>query len=163
MGSGAPSAGSAAWTMAVPTTAAAQEALDGGGSGLPPLHLPASAAAIRSSVWLRLGLLMPLLPIVHADRETDARRGLKAQLVTALAWLLLSPVSQPLAAIGSSAAGADGTDHRPAKGSDPDLSDLGFASSAVAGETLQDRLAAVLSTLLAGMPLFPTLLSKGTA
>ena len=152
---GAAAAASAAAPTAAQDSPAGADA-DASAGGLPALQLSTSSAAVQSSVWLRLGLLMPLLPIVHADREADARRNLKAQLVPALAWLLLSPVTQPLAPLGSPSATASSSSAeghvgmvRHAEESDPDL-DLALRAQTAAGETLRDRLAAVLSTLLAG-------------
>jgi hypothetical protein len=43
-------------------------------------------------VWLRLSLLLPLLPVVYADKDPDARRNLRLQLVPLLLQLLASPV-----------------------------------------------------------------------
>ncbi len=51
-------------------------------------------AALQVAVWLRLTLLLPLLPAVYIDKETDARKNLGQQLVPALMQLLASPVLQ---------------------------------------------------------------------
>lgn len=43
------------------------------------------------AVWLRLGVLMPLLPLVYADSEADPAKNLRPLLAQALLRLIASP------------------------------------------------------------------------
>ena len=63
-----------------------------GGSGGNPLG---TAAAIQVAAALRLGLLLPLLPVVRADRASDPKRNLRLLLAGALPLLLSSPYMRP--------------------------------------------------------------------
>ena len=55
-----------------------------------------SAAGVQSAVWLRLGVLPALLPLVYLDREPSAAKNLRPQLAGALFSLLCSThMTQP--------------------------------------------------------------------
>ena len=133
-----------------------------------------SSLALELSSWLRLGMLLPLLPTVHADRETDPQKSLKGQLIPALARIILSlPSSDSPSDVGVTLLGSgqhssrrhqggSGGGSRPLKlevlhlqqdlGGYVDVDDRMLIEAAVghAGETLQERLVVVLATLLAG-------------
>lgn len=48
-----------------------------------------AVAAVQVGVWLRLGTLLPLLPLVYADTTPDPNNSLRAQLLNAAArWVL---------------------------------------------------------------------------
>ncbi|KXZ53328.1 hypothetical protein GPECTOR_7g1222 [Gonium pectorale] len=51
-----------------------------------------SPGALQVALWLRVRVLMPLMPLIYSDRESDARRNLRSQLVPALVQLLASPL-----------------------------------------------------------------------
>ncbi|KAK9835009.1 hypothetical protein WJX81_003856 [Elliptochloris bilobata] len=78
-------------------------------------------AGVQAAVWLRLAVLLPLLPVVYADREPDAGRNLRARLATALLRILVSPAAEAAA-----------------------------AAEERAGESLFERVAAVQHALLGG-------------
>ncbi len=64
-------------------------------------------------MWLRLSILLPLLPIVFTDKEADGRRNLRSQLVPALTQLVASPIMHHSSALaftprGSPAGGGGG-------------------------------------------------------
>jgi hypothetical protein len=90
-------------------------------------------------VWLRLRLLLPLLPTVRADRERDSKKNLRVCLAQTLPHLLVSPYllgNPATAAAGSSAA--------------DDMALVAAAAAAEAGHPLFDRLLLMLSALLSG-------------
>ncbi|GFR49621.1 hypothetical protein Agub_g11632, partial [Astrephomene gubernaculifera] len=123
-----------------------------------------SPAALQVALWVRLRVLMPLLPLIYKDREPDPRRNLRCQLVPALLQLLAShllwsqPQSQPSAA--AAAAGPAGTgggggvgvaaaaDVASAEGGEAALAAAAGAAAALAGEALHERLLHVLSALV---------------
>ncbi len=47
---------------------------------------------MKAAVALRLKILLPLLPIVYADREADRTKNLRYQLARALPPILASPL-----------------------------------------------------------------------
>lgn len=51
-----------------------------------------SPAALQVALWVRVRVLMPLLPLIYMDRESDARKNLRSQLVPALLQLVASPL-----------------------------------------------------------------------
>jgi hypothetical protein len=59
-------------------------------------------------VWLRLRLLLPLLPTVRADREAENKKNLRLCLAQALPHLLMSPYLRWDPAAAAAAAAADG-------------------------------------------------------
>ncbi len=52
-------------------------ASNGGGGG-------SAAAGLQAALWLRLGALSPLLPLVYADREPAPEKNLRTTLVPIL-------------------------------------------------------------------------------
>jgi hypothetical protein len=93
------------------------------------------AAAAHSAVWLRLRLLLPLLPLVLAEVGQKAgRRGLRETLAAALLQLLALP---PLHARAAELHGAAAAAAR--------------AAEAEAGEPLAQRMVHVIEALLAGV------------
>ncbi|KAF8057641.1 hypothetical protein HT031_005990 [Scenedesmus sp. PABB004] len=92
-----------------------------------------SAGGVQVSVWLRLRLLLPLLPTVRADREADPRKNLRACLAAALPHLLVSTYlrAQPAPGRGDVAAAA-------------------AAAAADAGHPLFQRVLLMLSAVLSG-------------
>ncbi|KAL4423112.1 hypothetical protein ABPG77_004795 [Micractinium sp. CCAP 211/92] len=101
----------------------------------------ASPAAVQVSAWLRLALLLPLLPLVYKHRSADAGAGLRGQLLRALLRLLASPAVRADAA--AALAGSDGTDSSRAAAT-------AAAAAAAAGEPLPQRLLHLLRALLVG-------------
>ncbi|BFI43571.1 hypothetical protein MPTK2_Ug00450 [Marchantia polymorpha subsp. ruderalis] len=97
-----------------------------------------SAAALQTSMWLRLQFLLPLLPIIHTDRE-QAGRNMRQTLAPVLLRLLGTRVVQEAT-------------ESPHPVSARDLERNAEASSAAAtsaaGENLFDRLLSVLHALL---------------
>lgn len=73
-----------------PTTGGAVEASGG------PVGLVGCAASLQVSIWMRLSTLLPLLPIIYADRESDLKKNLRSQLATAMLQLLTTPHVRPL-------------------------------------------------------------------
>ncbi|BDA40350.1 probable mediator of RNA polymerase II transcription subunit 12 at N-terminal half [Coccomyxa sp. Obi] len=51
-----------------------------------------SAEGVHAAIALRLKILMPLLPVVYADRETDRTKNLRYMLARALLPILASPL-----------------------------------------------------------------------
>ncbi len=51
-----------------------------------------SAEGVTAAIALRLKILLPLLPIVYADREADRTKNLRYQLARALPAILASPL-----------------------------------------------------------------------
>ena len=93
------------------------------------------AAAAHSAVWLRLRLLLPLLPLVLAEVGQKAgRRGLRETLAAALMQLLALP---PLHVRAAELHGAAAAAARAAEGE--------------AGEPLAQRMVHVIEALLAGV------------
>ena len=93
------------------------------------------AAAAHSAVWLRLRLLLPLLPLVLAEVGQKAgRRGLRETLAAALIQLLALP---PLHIRSAELRGA--------------AADAARAAEAEAGESLVQRMVNVIQALLAGV------------
>ena len=93
------------------------------------------AAAACSAVWLRLRLLLPLLPLVLAEVGQKAgRRGLRETLAAALIQLLALP---SLHARSTELHGA--------------AADAARAAEAEAGESLVQRMVSVIQALLAGV------------
>ncbi|GAX83539.1 hypothetical protein CEUSTIGMA_g10964.t1, partial [Chlamydomonas eustigma] len=121
-----------------------------------------SAASVQVALWLRLSILLPLLPIIHADRDPDSRGNLRNLLVPALVHLLLAPHIRPLAPVGSALALQQGRLFKVPNSLSrqkpsweklclkyPDVAAALQAQDA-AGESLQDRLSAILAALLSG-------------
>lgn len=106
-------------------------------------------------MWLRLAVLLPLLPVVYADREPDAARNLRARLATALLRILIAPAVRgtpggapdetldPTLGLGLPGAAA-------AAGAAADAATAAAAAARAAGESLFERLAAVQHALLGG-------------
>jgi hypothetical protein len=108
-------------------------------------------------------MLLPLLPIIHADREPDSKGNLRSLLVPAIVQLLLAPHIRPLAPLGSAQAlqhesrlkvlGCSSVRKWPSWERlcrhHPDVAAALQAQDA-AGESLQDRLTAILAALLPG-------------
>ena len=138
------------------TSAAASEDLEAAATAavaVTPIVTPAysnapvgSCAALEMSAWLRLGMLLPLLPTVHADREADPQRNRKGQLIPALARMILLLPTPRLSPSAPSTLRRSRLNNRATR-------DAELLAAAVdsAGETLQERLLAVLATLLAGV------------
>jgi hypothetical protein len=99
---------------------------------------------VQVSVWLRLRLLLPLLPTVRADREPDSKKNLRVCLAQTLPHLLVSPYVR-----GEAAAATASGDAAAAVGAD-DLPLAAAAAAAEAGHSLFDRLLLMLSALLSG-------------
>ncbi|CAL8467360.1 g6897 [Coccomyxa elongata] len=55
-------------------------------------HTVGSAEGVTAAIALRLTILLPLLPIVYADREADRTKNLRYQLARALPAILASPL-----------------------------------------------------------------------
>ena len=93
------------------------------------------AAAAHSAVWLRLRLLLPLLPLVLAEVGQKAgRRGLRETLAAALIQLLaLPPLHVRVAELHGAAA------------------DAARAAEAESGESIVQRMVNVIQALLAGV------------
>lgn len=125
--------------LAEPGSAAAHVA--GGYAGGGYSGAGASPAAVQVSAWLRLALLLPLLPLVYKHRSADAGAGLRGQLLRALLRLLASPAVRTDAA--AALAGSDGTDSGRAAAT-------AAAAAAAAGEALPQRLLHLLRALLVG-------------
>ena len=105
----------------------------------------ASPAAVQVSVWLRLSLLLPLLPLVYKHRTTaDASASLRGQLLRALLRLLAVPaVRADAAQAAAEEAGSAGpTVGGPAAAA--------AAAAEAAGEPLPQRLLHLLRALLVG-------------
>lgn len=101
----------------------------------------ASPAVVQVSAWLRLALLLPLLPLVYKHRSADAGGGLRGQLLRALLRLLASPaVCADAAAAAADCAGT--VSGRAAA--------TAAAAAAAAGEPLPQRLLHLLRALLVG-------------
>jgi len=91
---------------------------------------PGPPAAVQVAIWMRLQVLLPLMPMVYSDRETEQKRNLRDMLISSLLQLL-----------GSSAVRAPS-----GAGSTPEDA----SAAAGAGEPLFGRLLAVLHGLLGG-------------
>ncbi|PRW59457.1 mediator of RNA polymerase II transcription subunit 12 isoform X1 [Chlorella sorokiniana] len=104
----------------------------------------ASPAAVQVSVWLRLVLLLPLLPLVYKHRTADASGSLRGQLLRALLRLLAVPAVRANAAQAAAeeAASAGPAVCRPAAAA--------AAAAEAAGEPLLQRLLHLLRALLVG-------------
>ncbi len=98
------------------------------------------AAGVQVAVWLRLAVLLPLLPVVYADREPDGARNLRARLAAALLRILASPLVHAPPAGPPGGAGQEGDGQAAAAA----------AAAAAAGESLFERLLSVLHALLGG-------------
>lgn len=116
----------------------------GFGHGLPATATAAAAAAspaaVQVSVWVRLALLLPLLPLVYKHRAADASNSLRGQLLRALLRLLAAPAVRADAARARAAAAA-GVGHVEAAAA---------AAAEMAGEPLPQRLLHLLRALLVG-------------
>ena len=95
---------------------------------------------MQVAVWLRLAVLLPLLPVVYADREPDGARNLRARLAAALLRILASPLVHAPPAGLPGGAGQEGGGQAAAAA----------AAAAAAGESLFERLLSVLHALLGG-------------
>mgnify|MGYP001810561043 CR=1 FL=1 len=115
---------------------AGQQAQAQQAAGGQTVRCTASPPAVQVSAWLRLALLLPLLPLVYKHRAADASGGLRGQLVRALLRLLATPAAQADAAAAS---GADGQ-----------AAATAAAAAAAAGEPLPQRLLQLLRALLVG-------------
>lgn len=122
-----------------------QAAQDPWGARLPATNTTAAAAAaaaaspaaVQVSVWLRLALLLPLLPLVYKHRGAgDASSSLRGQLLRALVRLLAVPAVRASTVAAGAAAG-------------PAASAAAAAADA-AGEPLPQRLLHLLRALLVG-------------
>ncbi|KAL4854931.1 hypothetical protein ACK3TF_004402 [Chlorella vulgaris] len=108
----------------------------------PPLDgSPASPAAAQVSVWMRLSLLLPLLPLIYKHRAADSGGGLRGQLLLALLRLLAAPAINADASL----AVADAPANQPAA-----AVAAAAAAAAAAGEPLSQRLLHLLRALLVG-------------
>lgn len=105
----------------------------------------ASPAAVQVSVWLRLALLLPLLPLVYKHRTADASNSLRAQLLRALLRLLAVPAVRADAAVQAAAEAAAA----PSCGASWAATAAAAAAEA-AGEPLPQRLLHLLQALLVG-------------
>eukprot|EP00850_Spirogloea_muscicola_P013663 SM000094S24680 [mRNA] locus=s94:135135:145411:+ [translate_table: standard] len=131
--------------------------LAGGGAVADATPAPpavATAAALQTSLWLRLQFLLPLLPIIHADRDQTARnmRQLLAPILlrllgTGVVQEAIEPVLLPLA--------ASGPDSWPGK--QPPVADDGeyavrsaAVAAAMAGESLFERVLSLLHAVASG-------------
>lgn len=94
-------------------------------------HNTGPASGVQAALWLRLQLLLPLLPVVYADKEADAALNLRSRLAHICAHLCLDPVVWADPDDGSAAAGT------------------ARAAAAQAGEPLFSRLVHVLAAMLA--------------
>lgn len=101
----------------------------------------ASPAAVQVSAWLRLALLLPLLPLVYKHRSADGGGGLRGQLLHALLRLLASPAVRTDAAAAAAAGAGTVSGHATATAA---------AAAAAAGEPLPQRLLHLLRALLVG-------------
>ena len=101
----------------------------------------ASPAAVQASVWTRLALLLPLLPLVYKHRAADAASSLRGQLLRALLRLLAAPAVR-----------ADAVHARAAAAGAPDAAaaEAAAAAAEAAGEPLPQRLLHLLRALLVG-------------
>eukprot|EP00850_Spirogloea_muscicola_P011237 SM000069S20674 [mRNA] locus=s69:95001:105271:+ [translate_table: standard] len=131
--------------------------LAGGGAVADTTPAPpavATAAALQTSLWLRLQFLLPLLPIIHADRDQTARnmRQLLAPILlrllgTGVVQEAIEPVLLPPAALGP--------DSWPGK-QPPVADDAEYAvraatvAAAMAGESLFERVLSLLHALASG-------------
>jgi hypothetical protein len=99
---------------------------------------------VQVSVWLRLVLLLPLLPLVYKHRTADASGSLRGQLLRALLRLLAVPAVRANAAQAAAeeAASAGPAVCRPAAAA--------AAAAEAAGEPLLQRLLHLLRALLVG-------------
>ncbi|CAM6106401.1 unnamed protein product [Calypogeia fissa] len=97
-----------------------------------------SAGALQTSMWLRLQFLLPLLPIIHTDREPTAR-NMRQTLAPVLLRLLGTSVVQEAVESPQSVAIRDFDRKAEASSS---------AVTTAAGEDLFDRLLSVLHALL---------------
>ncbi|KAL4458306.1 hypothetical protein ABPG75_013171 [Micractinium tetrahymenae] len=122
-----------------PGSAAAH--LAGGYAGGPHGGTAASPAAVQVSIWLRLAMLLPLLPLVYKHRSADASGGLRGQLLRALLRLLAAPGVHADAA--AAAAGSVGT-------VGGRVAATAAAAAAAAGEPLPQRLLHLLRALVVG-------------
>ena len=102
------------------------------------------AEGVQAAVWMRLAVLLPLLPVVYADREPDQARNLRARLAAALLRILASPHTRapPFAE----------PDQAPRAGAARPTAAAAAAAAAAerAGESLFARLLSVLHALLGG-------------
>lgn len=96
--------------------------------------VPGPPAAVQVAVWMRLQVLLPLLPVVYSDREPDPKKNLRDVLSVALVQLLGSPAARADPWLGSQ---------------DPSAS-AATAAATAAGDSLFSRLLAVLHGLLGG-------------
>eukprot|EP00850_Spirogloea_muscicola_P007266 SM000036S13310 [mRNA] locus=s36:572480:582824:- [translate_table: standard] len=131
--------------------------LAGGGAVADATPAPpavATAAALQTSLWLRLQFLLPLLPIIHADRDQTARnmRQLLAPILlrllgTGVVQEAIEPVLLPLA--------ASRPDSWPGK-QQPVADDGEYAmraaavAAAMAGESLFERVLSLLHAVASG-------------
>ena len=51
-----------------------------------------SAEGVQAAVWVRLKLLLPLLPLVYADPEPDSNKNMRVLLAKALMPVMASPL-----------------------------------------------------------------------
>jgi hypothetical protein len=130
--------------------AAGADAGAGGGAGAAAAAgAVGSDAAVQVSVWLRLAVLMPLLPIVRANRDQEGARNLRGRACTVLAQLMTC--SQLAGSfLEPSEAGGAGDGVAPAAAT---------AAMQLAGQSLMQRLQAVLAALSGGA--WPGWLSGG--
>ncbi|KAL3675105.1 hypothetical protein R1sor_025053 [Riccia sorocarpa] len=99
---------------------------------------PVSAAALQTSMWLRLQFLLPLLPIIHTDRDQTGR-NMRQTLAPVLLRLLGTRVVQE----------ATESPHiLSAREIDRAAEASSAAATAAAGEGLFDRLLSILHALL---------------
>ncbi|GAB4822184.1 hypothetical protein N2152v2_009230 [Parachlorella kessleri] len=87
-----PGSGRAGWGRAA--TAAAGWGAGGRGAlrgGKPSTDYVGSVVGVQVAVWLRLGILFPLLPLVYSDPSQDPVTGLRGQLLSVATRLLGSP------------------------------------------------------------------------
>ena len=106
--------------------------------------LAASPAAVQVSVWLRLALLLPLLPLVYKHRTADASNSLRGQLLRALLRLLAVP------AVRADAAQAAAEEVAVAGCAASGPAAAAAAAAEAAGEPLPQRLLHLLRALLVG-------------
>ncbi|KAL2623688.1 hypothetical protein R1flu_003893 [Riccia fluitans] len=99
---------------------------------------PVSAAALQTSMWLRLQFLLPLLPIIHTDRDQTGR-NMRQTLAPVLLRLLGTRVVQEA---------AESPHILSARQLDKVAEASSAAATAAAGEGLFDRLLSILHALL---------------
>eukprot|EP00898_Chlorokybus_atmophyticus_P001512 jgi/Chlat1/2361/Chrsp17S02808 len=114
---------------------ASVESRGAGGGSLGPERVGdlGLSASIHTSLWTRLQFLFPLLPMVFADREANHDRNMRSLLAPAILRMLGSKVVQDIPVP---------TDLK------EDVAAAALAAATEAGETLWDRLLAVLHALL---------------